>query len=125
MQVGHLPFILKPQINELFLSGFIVGYPYDRQKNSLDFSFVGLWQGPVVVGITSVAFSVEKGSCFSQVLDVDLSWRMHKVSECERRKVQIYMGLLKEFKVLILDEITVDLDVLARANLFGISKKGM
>ncbi|GJT88172.1 putative reverse transcriptase domain-containing protein [Tanacetum coccineum] len=81
------------KINELFLSGFIVGYPYDRQNNIPD------------------------------VLDVDLSWRMHKVSECERRRVQIYMGLLKEFKVPLLNEITINLDVLARADLLTFLRK--
>ncbi|CAN0881563.1 ABC transporter I family member 20 [Linum grandiflorum] len=52
-----------------------------------------------------------------KVLDIDLSWRMHKVSDGQRRRVQICMGLLRPFKVLLLDEITVDLDVLARADL--------
>ncbi|KAK1277863.1 ABC transporter I family member 20 [Acorus gramineus] len=58
-----------------------------------------------------------------QVLDIDLSWRMHKSSDGQRRRVQICMGLLKSFKVLLLDEITVDLDVLARANLLSFLKK--
>ncbi|KAL2623651.1 hypothetical protein R1flu_003856 [Riccia fluitans] len=52
-----------------------------------------------------------------QVLDIDLSWRMHIVSDGQRRRVQICMGLLRPYKVLLLDEITVDLDVLARADL--------
>ncbi|KAG9459864.1 hypothetical protein H6P81_004372 [Aristolochia fimbriata] len=54
-----------------------------------------------------------------KVLDIDLSWRMHRASDGQRRRVQICMGLLKPFKVLLLDEITVDLDVLARANLLA------
>ncbi|KAJ7977834.1 ABC transporter I family protein [Quillaja saponaria] len=58
-----------------------------------------------------------------KVLDVDLSWRMHKVSDGQRRRVQICMGLLKPFKVLLLDEITVDLDVLARADLLRFLRK--
>ncbi|XP_073132598.1 ABC transporter I family member 20-like [Henckelia pumila] len=58
-----------------------------------------------------------------KVLGVDLSWRMHKVSDGQRRRVQICMGLLKPFKVLLLDEITVDLDVLARSDLLGFLKK--
>ncbi|KAJ8774200.1 hypothetical protein K2173_009631 [Erythroxylum novogranatense] len=57
-----------------------------------------------------------------KVLDIDLSWRMHKVSDGQRRRVQICMGLLKPFKVLLLDEITVDLDVLARADLLKFLK---
>lgn len=58
-----------------------------------------------------------------KVLDIDLAWRMHKASDGQRRRVQICMGLLKPFKVLLLDEITVDLDVLARANLLNFLRK--
>ncbi|KAL5700349.1 ABC transporter I member 20 [Ranunculus cassubicifolius] len=58
-----------------------------------------------------------------KVLDIDLSWRLHKVSDGQRRRVQICMGLLKPYKVLLLDEITVDLDVLARADLLKFLKK--
>ncbi|KAL6764419.1 P-loop containing nucleoside triphosphate hydrolase protein [Haematococcus lacustris] len=52
-----------------------------------------------------------------KVLDIDPQWRMHQVSDGQRRRVQICVGLLKPFKVLLLDEITVDLDVLGRCNL--------
>eukprot|EP00268_Persea_americana_P019563 TRINITY_DN2003_c0_g1_i2.p1 TRINITY_DN2003_c0_g1~~TRINITY_DN2003_c0_g1_i2.p1 ORF type:complete len:365 (-),score=89.58 TRINITY_DN2003_c0_g1_i2:428-1432(-) len=58
-----------------------------------------------------------------KVLDIDLSWRMHKASDGQRRRVQICMGLLKPYKVLLLDEITVDLDVLARADLLKFLRK--
>jgi hypothetical protein len=34
------------------------------------------------------------------LLDIDLQWRMHKVSDGQRRRVQICMGLLHPFKVL-------------------------
>ncbi|XP_019090604.1 PREDICTED: ABC transporter I family member 20 isoform X2 [Camelina sativa] len=60
---------------------------------------------------------------WSEVLDIDISWRLHKVSDGQRRRVQICMGLLKPFKVLLLDEITVDLDVLARADLLQFLRK--
>ena len=33
------------------------------------------------------------------VLDIDPDWRMHLVSDGQRRRVQIAMGLLKPFKV--------------------------
>lgn len=52
-----------------------------------------------------------------EVLDINPQWRMHHVSDGQRRRVQLAMGLLREFKVLLLDEITVDLDVLGRADL--------
>ncbi|KAL2613626.1 hypothetical protein R1flu_025318 [Riccia fluitans] len=37
------------------------------------------------------------------LLDIDLRWRMHKVSDGQRRRVQICMGLLQPFEVLLLD----------------------
>ena len=49
-----------------------------------------------------------------RILDVDLSWRLHTVSDGERRRVQLVMGLLRPWTVLLLDEITVDLDLLSR-----------
>lgn len=57
-----------------------------------------------------------------ELLDIDLQWRMHKVSDGQRRRVQICMGLLHPFKVLLLDEITVDLDVVARMDLLDFFK---
>ncbi|WVQ68197.1 uncharacterized protein L199_006404 [Kwoniella botswanensis] len=52
-----------------------------------------------------------------QILDVDLDWHMHQISDGERRRVQLCMGLMGEWDVLLLDEVTVDLDVLVRADL--------
>ncbi|XP_065874804.1 ABC transporter I family member 21 [Euphorbia lathyris] len=57
------------------------------------------------------------------LLEIDLQWRMHKVSDGQRRRVQICMGLLIPFKVLLLDEVTVDLDVVARMDLLEFFKE--
>lgn len=57
------------------------------------------------------------------VLDIDLGWRMHAVSDGERRRVQLAMGLIRPWTVLLLDEITVDLDVLSRAEFLGWLKR--
>ncbi|EIW82140.1 P-loop containing nucleoside triphosphate hydrolase protein [Coniophora puteana RWD-64-598 SS2] len=51
------------------------------------------------------------------ILDVDLDWRMHMISDGERRRVQLCMGLMAPWDVLLLDEVTVDLDVLVRDEL--------
>ncbi|PWN45175.1 hypothetical protein IE81DRAFT_285853 [Ceraceosorus guamensis] len=51
------------------------------------------------------------------ILDVDVAWRMHQISDGERRRVQLTMGLMEEWTVLLLDEVTVDLDVQVRADL--------
>eukprot|EP00658_Telonema_sp_P-2_P027236 TRINITY_DN2106_c0_g1_i4.p1 TRINITY_DN2106_c0_g1~~TRINITY_DN2106_c0_g1_i4.p1 ORF type:complete len:251 (-),score=57.47 TRINITY_DN2106_c0_g1_i4:568-1320(-) len=58
-----------------------------------------------------------------EVLDINLSWRMHMVSDGQRRRVQILMGLLKPFEVLLLDEVTVDLDVVSRSDLLAYLKE--
>lgn len=58
-----------------------------------------------------------------ELLDIDLQWRMHKVSDGQRRRVQICMGLLQPFQVLLLDEVTVDLDVVARLDLLDFFKE--
>ena len=34
-----------------------------------------------------------------ELLDIDLRWRMHRVSDGQRRRVQICMGLLRPFQV--------------------------
>ena len=52
-----------------------------------------------------------------RLLDIDPEWRMHQVSDGQRRRVQICLGLLKPFAVLLCDEITVDLDVVGRLDL--------
>lgn len=57
-----------------------------------------------------------------QLLDIDINWRMHIVSDGERRRVQILLGLMNPFDVLLLDEVTVDLDVLVRADLLNFLK---
>ena len=52
-----------------------------------------------------------------EVLDIDRRWRMNRVSDGQRRRVQILLGLLRPCELLLLDEVTTDLDVIARADL--------
>lgn len=58
-----------------------------------------------------------------QILDIDRTWRMHAVSDGERRRVQLAMGLLRPWRILLLDEITVDLDLLSRSNFLDFLKR--
>lgn len=53
------------------------------------------------------------------LLGVDLSWNLTAASDGQRRRVQIMLKLLRPFKVLLLDEITTDLDLLVRARLLA------
>ena len=52
-----------------------------------------------------------------KLLDIDLDWSMMALSDGQRRRVQICLGLLKPYEVLLCDEITVDLDILGRLDL--------
>jgi CCR4-NOT complex subunit CAF16 len=53
------------------------------------------------------------------VLGVDVTWHMHAVSDGQRRRVQLLLGLIRPRRILFLDEITTDLDLLARQDLLA------
>jgi CCR4-NOT complex subunit CAF16 len=57
------------------------------------------------------------------VLGVDPGWHMHRVSDGQRRRVQILLGLLRPSRLLLLDEITTDLDLLARIDLLALLRE--
>lgn len=59
----------------------------------------------------------ERGERLIEILEVNVNWRMHRLSDGQKRRVQLVMGLLKPWRVLLLDEVTVDLDVIARSRL--------
>ena len=75
--------------------------------------------------------NAERRDLLLSLLDVDLQWRMHQISDGERRRVQLVYGLMSPWEVrprrfdlesspaqvLLLDEVTVDLDVLVRSRL--------
>mmetsp|Transcript_22501 Transcript_22501/g.64718 ORF Transcript_22501/g.64718 Transcript_22501/m.64718 type:complete len:346 (-) Transcript_22501:31-1068(-) len=52
-----------------------------------------------------------------EMLNINLDWRMNELSDGQRRRVQILVGLIRPFKVLLLDEITTSLDVCVRQDL--------
>lgn len=58
-----------------------------------------------------------------RIMDLDPDWSMAYISDGERRRVQLVMGLLKPWKLLLLDEVTVDLDVIVRLSLLAFLKR--
>merc|ERR1719261_2471019 len=52
-----------------------------------------------------------------EMLGIDLNWRMHQLSDGQRRRVQLLLGLVRPFKLLLLDEVTTSLDVCVRQDL--------
>jgi CCR4-NOT complex subunit CAF16 len=114
-------------------SVIVMGTPAFMQTigvSGVTFIWNSMWQRSVAFVGSSVAYEIDKpaGEMMEdlqnefksrrdelvQVLDINLNWRMHQVSDGERRRVQIMLGLLRPFDVLLADEITVDLDVLVR-----------
>jgi hypothetical protein len=53
------------------------------------------------------------------LLGIDLDWRMHQLSDGQRRRVQIMLQLLRPVSILLLDEITTDLDLITRQDFLG------
>ena len=132
---GHL-MVPKDQVRVLGRPAF-----HDtRLTTSGDLSYLGgTWRQDVAFAGYGVALQGDfaagemirnvKGTDLARVdhlikmLDIDEGWRMTKVSDGQRRRVQICMGLLKEYRVLLLDEITVDLDLVGRLDLLAFFKR--
>ena len=54
----------------------------------------------------------ERKQELEKVLGINLEWRMHLVSSGQRRRVRLFLGLLKPFKIALIDEMTMDLDII-------------
>jgi CCR4-NOT complex subunit CAF16 len=72
-----------------------------------------------LVATASAGVDPARVSRLLSLLEIDLSWNLTTVSDGQRRRVQILCKLLKPHKVLLLDEITTDLDLLARQDLLS------
>jgi CCR4-NOT complex subunit CAF16 len=59
----------------------------------------------------------ERRARLIDLLGVDLDWHMHRVSDGQRRRVQLLLALMRVRMLLLLDEVTTDLDLLARQDL--------
>uniref|UniRef100_A0A383WA31 ABC transporter domain-containing protein n=1 Tax=Tetradesmus obliquus TaxID=3088 RepID=A0A383WA31_TETOB len=77
--------------------------------------------GKMIFGVEGVC--PERRRQLVQLLDIDLYQRLTTMSDGQRRRVQIAMGLLKPYDVLLMDEITVDMDVLGRMDLLAFFKQ--
>lgn len=65
----------------------------------------------------SAGVDPERVNRLVKLLEVNEKWNLTTVSDGQRRRVQILCKLLKPSSVLLLDEITTDLDLLARQDL--------
>ena len=66
-----------------------------------------------------VGIDVARRDRLVDVLGVELDWHMHAISDGQRRRVQLLLGLVRPRDVLLLDEISTDLDLIARCDLLA------
>jgi CCR4-NOT complex subunit CAF16 len=99
----------RPAFHDTVLAGMVEylgsSFPFD----------VDLRVGEVVAGVRQA--DPARRDRLIALLGVDLDWHMHRVSDGQRRRVQILLGLMRPRRVLLLDEVTTDLDLLARQDL--------
>lgn len=106
--------------------------PFDLRKNHLlnqkKIVYLGTeWANNEItkrdIGVDELVESVggsvyaERRAHLIDLLEIDTKWRMNACSDGQRRRVQLCMGLLAPFDLLLLDEVTIDLDVLVRQRL--------
>ena len=65
----------------------------------------------------------ERNKELLEVLGINPTWRLNSVSEGQRKRVQLYLNLIQPFKVCLLDEITVNLDLLVKDRFMRYLKK--
>lgn len=65
----------------------------------------------------------ERNSELLDILDVNPEWKLNAVSEGQRKRVQLYLNLIQPFKICLLDEITVNLDLLVKDRFMNYLKK--
>ena len=65
----------------------------------------------------------ERRAMLFELLQIDENWRMHQVSDGQRRRVQIMLNLLRPVDILFADEITTDLDVVTRMDLMAFLRR--
>jgi len=117
---------------KLIKSGSISIYginPFDlRVKTTKNITYLGTeWANNEIVkrdiGVNELVRSIggdnhpERRDLLIDLLDIDTKWRMNQCSDGQRRRVQLLMGLVNPWDLLLLDEVTIDLDVLVRQRL--------
>ena len=94
-----------------------LAYLGDRWERSVPFAGTSPYTGDVRVGDMMKTWQNdyrERRDELVDVLGIDLDWRMHQVSDGQRKKVQIMLGLLQPFKLLVIDEFLNSLDIIVR-----------
>jgi CCR4-NOT complex subunit CAF16 len=58
-----------------------------------------------------------------RVLRIDPKWRLHRLSDGQRRRVQLFLALLRPSQLIVLDEVLGMLDIISRENVLAFLKE--
>tara|TARA_B100000925_G_scaffold133_1_gene134 strand:- start:490 stop:1278 length:789 start_codon:yes stop_codon:yes gene_type:complete len=103
-----------------------LAYLGDRWERSTPFCGMSPYTGDIRVGDMMKKWQeehIERRDELVKVLDIDLDWRMHTVSDGQRKKVQIMLGLLYPFRLLVIDEFLNSLDIIVRDQFYQYIEK--
>lgn len=98
----------------------------DRWERNISFCGVVPYSADIKAGCMMKNWqqkNIKRRNELVKVLHINLEWKMHQVSSGQRKRVQIMLGLLKPFKLLIIDEFFNELDVVVKDNLYEYLKK--
>lgn len=65
----------------------------------------------------------ERRARLLEVLRIDPKWRLHRLSDGQRRRVQLFLALLRPSQLIILDEVLGMLDIVSRENVLAFLKE--
>lgn len=58
-----------------------------------------------------------------KVLRIDPKWRLHRLSDGQRRRVQLFLALIRPSQLIVLDEVLGMLDIISRENVLSFLKE--
>lgn len=102
-----------------------VSYIGDQWKRSI--GFVGSIAYTIDLKVKNFMKKVQESNIIRRnnlvkILKINLDWNMMELSDGQRRRVQIMLGLLQPYKILFLDEVTSELDIVVRSKLMDYLK---
>lgn len=65
----------------------------------------------------------ERVGILRNVLEINMEWKMHLLSDGQRRRVQLFLALIRPYYVFLLDEVVAVLDIITRKKLLDFLKK--
>jgi len=97
-------------------------YMGSEWRKSVSFAQIGVTVNQMLE-VHKIAKDIERREFLLKLLEIDRTWCTSELSDGQLRRIQIMLGLLQPFELLLLDEITVDLDCYMRTELLEFLKQ--